>query len=528
MRCQPFRGKYQQESLYPNPSSISQNGKYSAGSSFVSDNIYNYGGGGEKEDEKMDDDDGWLSKDTQILNNKSANSSSSPFNNQKSLSPAMDSLLEKSKNFNEKIFENNYVEEKDNDTDTEPGEIPTDFDETNKLNNGELSFFENDGPDNLDKDIIWLIGGGKRVESSKTGVGNYKNINKNNLVEGRIEEHECLEEVDSWFSKDCQNKSQTLEDNLNSQNIGRKQIKEKEKQKEIILLDDKEEEDSVELISNDGTEPADILILNNFIEEIDNSVGNGQKEHDRMEEIDSWFSKEDYQNESQTLESNLNSKNIEEQPKHVEEKEINEKEDEIMEEEEDEGWLSKDSGQSLSGKSKKLIEEASKSIENPFSPLKNFIQQFEQQEQSQKTKKLIEDSDFLIIEKPMSIKNFIIQQEEQTKINEKINETPILNNKEDENKDDDDILTEPGEIPPSDCETEPGEIPPSDNESFGSTEPGELPLSDFEEEEKGEEGKEGKINNSNLNNDWIIENDERRENNTKCSETVIIIRMGIL
>jgi len=44
-----------------------------------------------------------------------------------------------------------------------------------------------------------------------------------------------------------------------------------------------------------------------------------------MEEIDSWFSKEDYQNESQTLESNLNSKNIEEQPKHVEEKEINEK-----------------------------------------------------------------------------------------------------------------------------------------------------------------------------------------------------------
>jgi len=51
----------------------------------------------------------------------------------------------------------------------------------------------------------------------------------------------------------------------------------KEKQKEIILLDDKEEEDSVELISNDGTEPADILILNNFIEEIDNSVGNGQK-----------------------------------------------------------------------------------------------------------------------------------------------------------------------------------------------------------------------------------------------------------
>jgi len=91
-----------------------------------------------------------------------------------------------------------------------------------------------------------------------------------------------------------------------------------------------------------------------------------------------------------------------------------------MEEEEDEGWLSKDSGQSLSGKSKKLIEEASKSIENPFSPLKNFIQQFEQQEQSQKTKKLIEDSDFLIIEKPMSIKNFIIQQEEQTKINEKV------------------------------------------------------------------------------------------------------------
>nr|CAD2176611.1 unnamed protein product [Meloidogyne enterolobii] len=340
-----------------------------------------------------------------------------------------------------------------------------------------------------------------------------------------------MEEVDSWFSKDCQNKSQTFEDNLNSQNIGKKQIEEKEKQKEIILLDDKEEEESVELISNDGTEPADILILNNFIEEIDNSVGNGQKEHDRMEEIDSWFSKEDYQNESQTLESNLNSKNIEEQPKHVEEKEINEKEDEIMEEEEEDGWLSKDSGQSFSGKSKKLIEEASKSIENPFSPLKNFIQQkvFEQQEQSQKTKKLIEDSDFLIIEKPMSpLKNFIIQQEEQTKINEKINETPILNNKEDENKDDDDILTEPGEIPPSDCETEPGEIPPSDNESFGSTEPGELPLSDFEEEEKGEEGKEGKINNSNLNNDWIIENDERRENNTKCSETVIIIRMGIL
>jgi len=92
-----------------------------------------------------------------------------------------------------------------------------------------------------------------------------------------------------------------------------------------------------------------------------------------------------------------------------------------MEEEEDEGWLSKDSGQNLSGKSKKLIEEnTSKSVENPFSPLKNFIQQFEQQEQSQKTKELIEDSDFLIIEKPMSIKNFIIQQEEQTKINEKV------------------------------------------------------------------------------------------------------------
>uniref|UniRef100_A0A915M665 Uncharacterized protein n=1 Tax=Meloidogyne javanica TaxID=6303 RepID=A0A915M665_MELJA len=364
----------------------------------------------------MDDDDGWLSKDTQILNkNKSATSSFSPFNKQKSLSPAMDSLLEKSKNFKEKIFENNFVQEKDDDTDTEPGEIPTDFDETNnKLNNGELSFFENDGPDNLDKDIIWLIGGGKRVESSKTI------------------ENESLEEVDSWFSKDCQNKSQTFEDN--SQNIGKKLIKEKEMQKEIILLDDKEEEDSVELISNDGTEPADILILNNFIEEIDNSVGNGQKEHERMEEIDSWFSKEDYQNESQTLESNLNSKNIEEQPKQVEEKEIN----------------------------------------------------------------------------------------------EKINETPILNNKEDENKDDDDILTEPGEIPPSDCETEPGEIPPSDNESFGSTEPGELPLSDFEEEEKEEEGKEEKINNSNLNNDWIIGKDERRENNTKCSETVIIIRMGIL
>nr|CAD2173990.1 unnamed protein product [Meloidogyne enterolobii] len=520
MRCQPFRGKYQQECI-KNPSSISQNGKYSAGSSFVSDNIYNYGEG-EKDDEKMDDDDGWLSKDTQNLNkNKSANSSSSPFNNQKSLSPTRDSLLEKSKNFNEKIFENNFVEEKDDDTDTEPGEIPTDFNETNKLNNGELSFFENDGPDNLDKDIIWLIGGGKRVESSKTVVGNNKNIN---MDKGRFGENESLEEVDSWFSKDCQNKSQTFEDN--SQNIGKKLIKEKEKQKEIILLDDKEEEESVELISNDGTEPADILILNNFIEEIDNSVGNGQKEHERMEESDGWLNKEDYQNKSQTLEDNLNSKNIEEHPKQVEEKEINEKEDEIMEEGEDDGWLSKDSGQSLAGKSKTLIEEenTSKSIENTFSPLKNFIQQkvFEQQEQSQKTKKLIEDSDFLIIEKPMSpLKNFIIQQEEQTKINEKINETPILNNKEDENKDDDDILTEPGEIPPSDCETEPGEIPPSDNESFGSTEPGELPLSDFEEEEE-------KINNFNLNNDWIIEKDERRENNTKCSETVIIIRMGIL
>uniref|UniRef100_A0A914LX81 Uncharacterized protein n=1 Tax=Meloidogyne incognita TaxID=6306 RepID=A0A914LX81_MELIC len=527
MRCQPFRGKYQQECI-KNPSSISQNGKYSAGSSFVSDNIYNYGGGGEKDDEKMDDDDGWLSKDTQILNkNKSATSSFSPFNKQKSLSPAMDSLLEKSKNFKEKIFENNFVQEKDDDTDTEPGEIPTDFDETNnKLNNGELSFFENDGPDNLDKDIIWLIGGGKRVESSKTIVGNNKNIN---MDKGRFGENESLEEVDSWFSKDCQNKSQTFEDN--SQNIGKKLIKEKEMQKEIILLDDKEEEDSVELISNDGTEPADILILNNFIEEIDNSVGNGQKEHERMEEIDSWFSKEDYQNESQTLESNLNSKNIEEQPKQVEEKEINEKEDEIMEEGEDDGWLSKDSGQSQSGKSKKLIEEenTSKSIENTFSPLKNFIQQFEQREQSQKTRKLIEDSDFLIIEKPMSsLKNFIIQRPEQTKINEKINETPILNNKEDENKDDDDILTEPGEIPPSDCETEPGEIPPSDNESFGSTEPGELPLSDFEEENEEDEGKEEKISNSNLNNDWIIGKDERRENNTKCSETVIIIRMGIL
>ncbi|CAK5065169.1 unnamed protein product [Meloidogyne enterolobii] len=234
-----------------------------------------------------------------------------------------------------------------------------------------------------------------------------------------------MEEVDSWFSKDCQNKSQTLEENLNSQNIGKKQIEEKEKQKEIILLDDKEEEESVELISNDGTEPADILILNNFIEEIDNSVGNGQKEHERMEESDGWFNKEDYQNKSQTLEDNLNSKNIEEHPKQVEEKEINEKEDEIMEEGEDDGWLSKDNGQSLAGKSKTLIEEenTSKSIENPFSPLKNFIQQkvFEQQEQSQKTKKLIEDSDFLSIEKPMSpLKNFIIQQEEQTKINEKV------------------------------------------------------------------------------------------------------------
>uniref|UniRef100_A0A1I8BAU9 Uncharacterized protein n=1 Tax=Meloidogyne hapla TaxID=6305 RepID=A0A1I8BAU9_MELHA len=234
-----------------------------------------------------------------------------------------------------------------------------------------------------------------------------------------------MEEDNDWFSKDFQNDTQTLEDNLNSQIIEKhsKQINEKKNQKEIILLNDNEEE----LISNDGTEAADIFKKNeNLIKENENEL---------MEFDDCWLSK-NIQNQQKT----------------------------------------------------NTIKESS--VEKPLSPLKNLIKQKE------------------------------------LKINEKIKEIGIepvetLNLNNEENKDDD-ISTEPGEIPPSDCEsseTEPGEIPPSENESFG-TEPGELPLSDFEEEDE-------KVNNS-LNQNWIIGKDERNEKINCCSDTVIVIRMGIL